>query len=78
VEATDCLEFVVHLEICCRLGSERRVDDYLGPLIGEHLGDAAVGGGFRQIDIVEAHERIEPKRAAPIQADDSQAGRPLQ
>ena len=78
VKASDCLEFVVHLEVCRRLGSERRVDDSLGSLLGEHLGDAAVGGGLRQIDAVEAHERIEPEGAALIQADDSNVGRLLQ
>jgi len=78
VEASDRLEFVIHLEVRGRLGSERRVDDSLGSLLGEHLGDAAVSGGLRQVDAVEAHERIEPEGAAPIQADDSKVGRPLQ
>jgi hypothetical protein len=78
VKASDRLELVVHLEVGRRLGSERGVDDGLGSLLGEHLGDAAVGGGLRQIDVVEAHERIEPEGAAFIQTDNSQAGRLLQ
>ena len=78
VEASDRLEFVVHLEVGGRLGSERRVNDSLDTLLGEHLGDAAVGSGLRQIEAVETHERIEPEGAAPIQTDDSNVGRPLQ